>query len=132
MPASHRRSLDASAVVTKATLHAAEQLGLNNAVLGAVLGVSEASVSRLKAQSRTISVNDKEGELALMLIRIFRSLDLLVDGSEAKRLAWMKSHNTALQGIPNQLIGKLDGLTRTLGYLEGMRAATPAQESSAP
>jgi len=115
MPASHRHSLDASAVVTKATLRAAEQLGLNDAVLGAVLGVSEASVSRLKAQSRTISVNDKEGELALLLIRIFRSLDPLVGGSEAKRLAWMKSHNKALQGIPNQLISKLDGLTRTLG-----------------
>ena len=59
-----------------------------------------------------------------MLIRIFRSLDPLVGGSEAKRVTWMKSHNTALQGIPNQLIRRVDGLTRTLGYLETMRAAT--------
>lgn len=124
MPASPRPSPDPAAVVTKATIRAAEQLGLNNAVLAAVLGVSEASVSRLKAQSRTISVKDKEGELALMLIRVFRSLDPLVGGNEAKRTAWMESHNKALQGVPNRLIRKVDGLTRTLAYLDGMRAAT--------
>lgn len=124
MPASPRRALDAAAVVTKATLCAAEQLGLNNAELGAVLGISEASVSRLKAQSRTITVKGKEGELALMLIRVFRLLDPLVGGSESKRAAWMKSHNKALQGIPNQLIRRVDGFTRTLAYLEGMQIAT--------
>lgn len=123
MPDSPRRVLDVAAVVTKATLCAAEQLGLNNAELGAVLGISEVSVSRLKAQSQTITVKGKEGELALMLIRVFRSLDPLVGRSEAKRLAWMESYNKALQGIPNQLIRKVDGLARTLVYLEGMRAA---------
>lgn len=124
MPASPRATPDPAAVVTKATLRAAQQLGLNNAGLAAVLGVSEASVSRLKAQSRTIGINDKEGELALMLIRLFRSLDPLVGGDEARRAAWMSSHNKALRGIPDQLIRKVDGLTRTLDYLDGMRAAT--------
>lgn len=124
MSASPRPTPDPAVVVTKATLRAAEQLGLNNAALAAVLGVSEASVSRLKAQSRTIGVHEKEGELALMLIRVFRSLDPLVGGSQAQRAAWMTSHNKALQGIPSQLIRKVDGLTRTLAYLDGMRAAT--------
>ncbi|WP_377007015.1 antitoxin Xre-like helix-turn-helix domain-containing protein [Comamonas endophytica] len=115
---------DAAVVLTKATLRAAEQLGLNNAELAAVIGISEATVSRLKANGRPISPTSKEGELALMLIRVFRSLDPLTGGDERKRRNWMTSYNQALLGQPHQLIRKADGLVRTLAYLDGMRAAT--------
>lgn len=115
---------DAAVVLTKATLRAAEQLGLNNAELAAVIGISEATVSRLKARGRPISPVSKEGELALLLIRVFRSLDPLTGGDERKRMKWMGSYNKALLGQPNQLIRKVDGLVRTLSYLDGMRAAT--------
>lgn len=124
MLATPRPTPDPAIVLTKATLRAAEQLGLNNADLAAVIGVSEATISRLKANGRPINPQTKEGELALMLIRLFRSLDPLIGGDDNKRKNWMGSYNKALLGSPNQLIHKADGLVRTLSYLDGMRAAT--------
>ena len=70
--ASERR---AGAVLTQASLRAAELLGLSAAALARVLGVSEASVSRLAAGTRLIAPASKEGELALLLVRVYRSLD---------------------------------------------------------
>ena len=125
MTAQPRPTPDRSVVLTKATLSAAEQLGLSNADLAAVIGVSEPTISRLKgSHGRTIDPKSKEGELALMLIRVFRSLDPLIGGDEGKRKAWMSRYNRALVGPPNQLIRKADGLVRTLAYLDGMRAAS--------
>lgn len=124
MTAQLRPTPERSAVLAKATLSAAEQLGLNHADLAAVIGVSEATISRFNSHARTIDPSSKEGELALMLIRVFRSLDPLVGGDEGKRKAWMSSYNKALVGQPNQLIRKADGLVRTLAYLDGMRAAS--------
>ena len=124
MQAIQRPTLDRAVVLTKATLSAAEQLGLSNADLAAVIGVSEPTISRIKTSNRTIAPDSKEGELALLLIRVFRSLDPLIGGDEGKRKIWMNSYNKALVGQPNQLICKADGLVRTLSYLDGMRAAS--------
>jgi DNA-binding XRE family transcriptional regulator len=124
MLATPRATTDPFVVLTKATLRAAEQLGLSNAELAEVIGVSSASASRLKSGNRAIDPSTKEGELALMLIRLFRSLDPLIGGDDGKRKNWMGSYNKALLGNPNQLIRKVDGLVRTLAYLDGMRAAT--------
>lgn len=124
MMAVPRSTPEPSAVLTKATLRAAELLGLNSSELAVVLGVSEPTVSRLKANSRPINPESKEGELALMLVRLFRSLDPLTGGDSGKRKQWMDSYNSALLGRPKQLIRKVDGLVRTLAYLDGMRAAT--------
>lgn len=124
MQAKPRPTPDRAVVLTKATLSAAEQLGLNNAELAAVIGVSEPTISRIKGSNRTITPESKEGEMALMLIRVFRSLDPLIGGDEGKRKAWMDSYNKALVGHPKLLIRKADGLVRTLAYLDGMRAAS--------
>ncbi len=124
MLATPRTSPDPAVVLTKATIRAAEQLGLSNAELAVIIGISGPTVSRLKSNGRTIRPESKEGELALMLIRLFRSLDPLIGGDHLKRKSWMGSYNKALLGIPSQLIHKADGLVRTLSYLDGMRAAT--------
>lgn len=98
MKAQANPSPDRAVVLTKATLSAAEQLGLNNADLAAVIGVSEPTISRIKgSHGRTIDPQSKEGELALMLIRVFRSLDPLIGGDEGKRKAWMSSSELHLQ-----------------------------------
>ena len=110
-----------AAVVAKATLSAAVRLGLSNRQLAAVIGTSEASVSRLQ-RGRGIDPDGKEGELALMLVRLFRSLDALVGGDEDKRKLWMSTSNRELNGVPLQLVKKVDGLLRVLAYLDVMRA----------
>ena len=110
------------AVLTKAVLRAAQLLGLSNACLGRVLGVSEASISRLATGGRTLDPTSKEGELALILVRVYRSLDALVGSDDAQRRAWMRGHNHALNGKPVELIERAEGLVAVVGYLDAMRA----------
>ena len=59
---------------------------------------------------------------ALLLVRVYRSLDALVGTDDQKRKAWMNSHNHALGGVPLQLVQTVTGLVGTLNYLDGMRA----------
>lgn len=112
----------ADAVLTKAVLRAADLLALPSAALARILGISEASVSRLTSGARTIDPKSKEGELALLLVRVYRSLDALVGTDHAQRKAWLQGHNLALGGKPVDLIQRADGLVHVLAYLDAMRA----------
>ena len=109
-----------AAVLTKAVLRAAEQLGLRNRELAQVLGSSEASVSRLSGR-RAIEPDSKEGELALLLLRLFRSLDALVGGDTAKARAWLQAENTHVGGVPATRIRTVEGLVDVVQYLDAMR-----------
>jgi len=109
-------------VLTKALLRAAQLLGLSNAGLGRTLGVSEASISRLATGSRTIDPASKEGELALILVRVYRSVDALVGNSEQHRQAWMTSFNRAFNAAPKDALEHVEGLARVVRYLDGARA----------
>lgn len=114
---------DARGVLTKALLRAAGLLGLTPSTLAQALGISEASVSRLANGARSIAPDSKEGELALLLVRVYRSLDALVGGDDGQRRAWMRSANRALNGTPSELVRSAEGLVAVASYLDGMRAA---------
>ncbi len=116
-------ALSPDAVLTKATIRAADLLALPSADLARVIGVSDSTVSRYRNGGSEISSASKVGELSLLLVRLLRALDPLVGSDSELRKAWMHSLNKALGGVPAQLILKPDGLTRTLSYLDGMRAA---------
>jgi transcriptional regulator with XRE-family HTH domain len=117
-----RSAPQADAVLAKASHRAAGLLGLTGAALARVIGVSEATVSRIGRGERGLAPQSKEGELALLLVRLYRSLDALVGNDEARRLAWMRSQNSALNGIPAELILSAQGLVATVAYLDAMRA----------
>src|SRR3954468_4561463 len=109
-------------VLTRALLRASDLLDLSSASLARILGVSEASVSRLVSGTRTVHPHSKEGELALLLVRVYRSLDALVGTDAAQRKAWLHSPNRALNGRPAELIQRADGLVGVVAYLDAMRA----------
>ena len=121
-PAPRPQAAPAGAVLTKALLRAAGLLGLSSRSVARILGVSEASVSRLAAGARTIDPESKEGELALLLVRVYRSLDALVGSDAAQRKAWLESPNRALNGRPIDLLQRTDGLVHVVAYLDAMRA----------
>ena len=112
-----------SIVLGKATIRAAHELNLSNAALARVIGLSEPTISRISAGARGIDPLSKEGQLALLLVRVFRSLDPLVGSDVQKRHEWLRSPNKALNGTPALLIETPYGLVTTLSYLDGMRAA---------
>ena len=114
--------LDPGFVLAKATARASLLLGLSGVALAKVIGVSEPTVSRILSGERGLDPSSKEGELAALLVRVYRSLDPLVGTDDQKRKAWMKGFTRALGGVPMELVQRADGLVATLNYLDGMRA----------
>jgi plasmid maintenance system antidote protein VapI len=112
----------AGAVLTKAMLRAARFLGLTNAALARVVGVSESHISRMAKGERALDVGTKPAELAALLVRVYRSVDALVGNSEQHRQAWMASFNRAFNAAPKDAIEHVEGLARVVRYLDGARA----------
>jgi hypothetical protein len=113
---------ESAAVVTKAALRAATRLGLTNKVLANVVGVSEATISRMRAGEYELQAGQKPFELALLFVRLFRSLDAIVGGDDAVASAWLKNANTALRDEPLRLIQTVPGLMNVIQYLDARRA----------
>ena len=110
------------AVATKAVLRAASRLGLSNKQLARILGLSEATVSRMGSGAYTLSRGDKSFELAVLFIRLFRALDAVTGGDEAVASAWLRNENVALGAAPLTLLQSISGLVHVLGYLDAHRA----------
>ena len=111
-----------AAVTTKATVRAARFLGLSNATLALVIGLSEATVSRMASGSYLLDPKNKPYELSLILIQLFRSLDAMVGGEEGPMHSWMTSNNMVLMGIPAEKIQTITGLLDTVNYVDTSRA----------
>jgi hypothetical protein len=111
-----------AAVLTKATLRAATQLGLTNKALATVIGVSEATVSRMRREEYTLQPGQKPFELAVLFVRLYRSLDAIVGGDDAIAGSWLKNRNSALDAKPLTLIQTVPGLMNVIQYLDARRA----------
>jgi hypothetical protein len=107
-------------VLTKATLNAATRLGLRNKQLAGIIGTSEASVSRLRS-GRELDPRAKEGELALLFLRLYRSLDARVGGDDGKAREWLHAANDHVGGVPAERIRTIEGLVDVVQYLDAMR-----------
>jgi hypothetical protein len=110
------------AVVSKAVLRSAERLGVSNRLLARIIGVSEASVSRMARGQCALDLGEKPYELSLLFIRLFRSLDSIVGGDEATARAWLRNENLALGDKPITMIETVPGLVNVLAYLDAQRA----------
>ncbi len=109
------------AVLSKAVVRTASLLRFSQREVAAVLGVSEATASRLFSGRYLLSPDRaKEWELARLLVRMFRSLDALWGhGEEARR--WLSTDNLALGAPPADLVGSVEGLVRVVTYLDNAR-----------
>jgi hypothetical protein len=110
------------AVVTKALLRAAARLDVPQKAVSRVIGVSEATVSRLHSGRATLASSDKAFELAVLFIRLFRGLDAMVGGDEAAARAWLRAPNLVLGEVPLTRIQSVTGLVDVVTYLDSRRA----------
>ena len=108
--------------MTKAVLGAAGRLGVSNKALAGIIGLSEASISRMGSGTYTLAPGDKAFDLAVLFVRLFRSLDAIVHGDEAVARAWLLNDNAALGGAPVVVIQSLTGLVHVVAYLDARRA----------
>jgi len=122
MPVAASTAPDEATVVSKALLRAAEVLGLSSTELAGIIGTSESTLSRVRNRKRgPIPLGTKEGELALLFLRVFRSLDALVGGNAAHARAWLRAENHHVGGVPLRRMKKIEGLVDVAEYLDAMR-----------
>ena len=110
------------AVITKATLRAADLLGITAKALSSIIGVSEATVSRMRKQDFALEAGTKPFELAVLFVRLFRSLDAIAGGDEPVARAWLRNENMALGDVPLEKIVTITGLVDVIAYLDARRA----------
>src|SRR5438105_9232033 len=109
-------------ILTKAALRAADRFEVTAKTLASIIGVSEATVSRMKKGDFALTPGTKPFELAALFVRLFRSLDAIAGGEEEVARAWLKNRNTALDGRPVEKIQSVSGLVDAIGYLDARRA----------
>jgi len=115
MQAAVQLAPDARAVLTKALLNAGKGLGLSQQRLGEIIGRDRT------AFSRGLDPASKAGELALLLIRCYRSLYALVGGDPAAMQHWMHTSNHDTGGVPAEQVRSIQGLVEVVEYLDAMR-----------
>lgn len=104
-------------VLSEALVNAGKCLGLTQSEIGAAIGKDRTAVSRGR-----IGPDSKAGELALMLIRCYRSLYVLVGGDPVQMRYWMHTRNRHTGGVPAEQIRTVAGLARVTTYLDAIRA----------
>lgn len=107
-------------VLSKALLNSKEHLGLTNTELGEIIGKDRTYFTRLRNHS-VLEPNSKEGELALHVIRIYRSLYALEGGDLEAMEEWLNTVNKHLHGTPKELLKNVQGLVQVVEYLDAMR-----------
>ncbi len=106
-----------AAVLGKAVLRAADALGLSRSDLSKAIGRDRSSLSRTGVDPST-----KSGELALLLVRCYRSLAVMVDADADQVQHWFHTDNRHTGGVPAEQVLSVDGLVRVTSYLDAIRA----------
>ena len=105
-----------ASVLGEAVLKAGAKLGLSATDVGQIIGRDRTSIVRNGVDPET-----KNGQLALILVRIYRGLYALVGGGEDEMRHWMHSPIRTLQGVPAELARDVSGLVRIAEYIDAMR-----------
>lgn len=109
-------------ILTTAVARIAEFWGFTNAKLGSVLGLSAATVSRLRAGKAELDPATKSFEAGQFLLRLFRSLDALLGSDDMAARAWLTTPNLDLDARPVDLIDSFKGLMTVCDYVDAHRA----------
>lgn len=120
MSALQQNQPDPAAVLCKALHNTQAVLGLTNEEVGRVIGKDRTTVGRIFDKGQ-LSPASKEGELALLLIRVYRSLFALVGGSQSQMQHWLNTLNRHLDSRPRDMLTSVQGLVTVVSYLDAMR-----------
>lgn len=107
---------DQQRVLAEAVMRAGKALGLSSEQIAGVVGKHRTSLAR-----GHLSPDSKQGELGVMLVRVYRSLYALMGGDVANMQHFMVTPNQGTGGVPVDQIRKIDGLYRVMVYLDAMR-----------
>ncbi|WP_058533678.1 MbcA/ParS/Xre antitoxin family protein [Legionella saoudiensis] len=108
-------------VLTKAILKLADFYNLTGKDLHSIIGVSESTITRLSQGKAFLSPTTKEGEIALLLLRVYRGLNSLLGNNHDKAKLWLNSHNNYFNQKPIEHLKTVTGLVDVVNYIDAMR-----------
>lgn len=108
-------------VLTKAILNLATFYHLSGKDLSHIIGISEATVTRLNQGKAFLSPSSKEGEIALLLLRVYRGLNALLGNNHDKAVLWLNSANKYFNKKPVDHLKTVAGLVEVVNYIDAMR-----------
>lgn len=101
-----------------AVARAADWLGLSDAVLAEILGVSTPQITLIKAGKAAIGAHSNAFEAAVLLVRVARSLEVLSAGDQTIARAWINSPNSAFGAEPSDRMASSQELAEVVAYLD--------------
>jgi uncharacterized protein (DUF2384 family) len=113
---------DRSEVLISAVTRIAELWNLSNGKLAAILGLSPATVSRLRHGQARLDPASKSFEAGQFLLRLFRSLDALLGSDDDAARRWLEADNLDLGGKPIEQVDTMRGLIELCDYVDFYRA----------
>lgn len=114
---------DRARVLTHAVAETAVRLKLKSTELMAIIGVSQATASRLLNGKFLLAEGTKPWELGAHLVRLYRSLSTMVGGDDELARSWLRSGNLAFAGrTPLEVLGRVEGLVHACDYVDAHRA----------
>ena len=111
--------LSVDKILCLALFDAINKMGISTEELATITGMDDASKERLISMA-DLDMNTKSGELALIVIDIYRSLRKKVGADQENLQHWLRTENSGMNGIPVELMKDEKGLKQVLGYLEGI------------
>jgi hypothetical protein len=105
-------------LLLQAVLRASDELELSRTALARVLGRDRS----LFARGKGISPTSKTGELALLVVRLYRSLAGLVGNDRSQMRHWFHTANRHTGGVPAEQVQCAEALVEIVHYLDAMRA----------
>lgn len=109
-------------LLTQAVVRISELWKLGNAKLGAILGLSASTVSRMRSGKGVLDPASKSFEAAQYLLRLFRSLDALMGSDDQASQSWLRTRNVDLEAEPLECMESFRGLMEVCDYVDGYRA----------
>lgn len=116
------RDAEASRGLSEAVSRIAKLWQFSNAQMGAILGLSGPTTSRLRTGRYRLEPGSKPFELAQHLLRLFRSLDSWLGSDDEAARSWLATRNIDLGERPVDLLPSIRGLLCTSDYVDALRA----------
>lgn len=95
-------------------------LNLSSDNLAKIIKIHRNTLDR-QLKNKDIDPKSAEGELSILLIRVYRSLFALNGGNNEAIKHWLYTNNRHIQGVPIEEMKHILGLSRVVNYLDAIR-----------
>jgi hypothetical protein len=109
---------ESAKVLSKATINAANALGLDKQELATVIGISVDQLDSLHRNESLFLPRTETGQRCMLLIRLLAALTSQVGDNTGYVHQWLRSHNSAIGEIPLAALSSHAGLINVVAYLE--------------